>query len=70
VGIQVPEPAGLNGVFGVTVETVSGGPVVAARMLTVTTKDVQMFTIQPLSDDHSAVRIPQADSDPGVLVKP
>ncbi|MDH6580058.1 DUF5719 family protein [Kitasatospora sp. MAP5-34] len=69
VGMQVPEPAGLNGVFGLTVETESGGPVVAARMLAVNVNNIPMFTIQPLRDDHSTVQVPQADQDPGVLIK-
>ncbi|MDH6124076.1 DUF5719 family protein [Kitasatospora sp. GP82] len=70
VGLPAPEPGGLNGVFGLTVETVSGGPVVAARMLAVNTKDIPMFTIQALSDDHSTVQVPHADQDPAVLIHP
>ncbi|MGK4581119.1 DUF5719 family protein [Kitasatospora sp. HPMI-4] len=70
VGLPAPEPGGLNGVFGVTVETVSGGPVVAARMLAANTKDIPMFTIQPFSDDHSTVQVPHAAQDPGVLNRP
>ncbi len=68
VSMQVPEPAGLNGVFGLTVETESGGPVTAARMLTVNNNNIPMFTIQALRDDHSTVVVPQAGQDPGVLV--
>lgn len=49
-------------------ETLSGGPVVAARMLAVNTNNVPMFTIQALNDDHSSVVVPQAAQDPGVLV--
>jgi len=70
VGMPVPEPGGLKDVFGLTVETVSGGPVVAARMLAVDSKGVPMFTIQALLDDHSTVRVPQADQEPGLLVRP
>ncbi|MER7674071.1 DUF5719 family protein [Kitasatospora sp. NPDC096128] len=69
VAIPAPEPAGLNGVFAVTVETESGGPVVAARMLAVPTKDVPMFTVQALRDDHSTVQVPQATQDPGVVLR-
>ncbi|MEV4616458.1 DUF5719 family protein [Kitasatospora sp. NPDC049258] len=69
VALDVPDPDGLNGVYGLTVETVSGGPVMAARMLTVPTKDVQMFTIQALADDHSTVRLPHAQGDPGLLLR-
>ncbi|WP_230210180.1 DUF5719 family protein [Streptomyces kaniharaensis] len=67
VALPAPEPGGLNGSFALTVETVSGGPVVAARMLAVTTKDVPMFTVQALRDDHSSVKVPRAAQDPGVV---
>lgn len=69
VALPAPEPAGLNGVFALTVETVSGGPVVAARMLSLPTKDVPMFTVQALRDDRSTVKVPQADQDPGVVLR-
>ncbi|WP_371481197.1 DUF5719 family protein [Kitasatospora sp. NBC_00315] len=69
VGLPAPEPEGLSGPFAITMETVSGGPVVAARMLAITTKDVPMFTIQSLADDRSTVRVPRADQDPGLLVR-
>ncbi|WP_344447060.1 DUF5719 family protein, partial [Kitasatospora nipponensis] len=68
VVLPAPEPTGGNGSFGLTVETLSGGPVVAARVLAVPSKDVPMFTVQALSDDHSYVQVPQAAQDPGVLV--
>ncbi|MBV6702439.1 hypothetical protein KV557_35975 [Kitasatospora aureofaciens] len=67
VSLPAPEPGGLNGSFALTVETVSGGPVVAARMLAIPTKDVPMFTVQALRDDHSSVKVPQAAQDPGVV---
>lgn len=69
VSVDNPDPAGLNGVYALTVETENGGPVVAARMLTVMNKDVQMFTIQQFSDDHSTVRVPHTGDDPGMLVR-
>ncbi|MFD8753443.1 DUF5719 family protein [Kitasatospora sp. NPDC059577] len=69
VALPAPEPAGLNGVFALTVETVSGGPVVAARMLSIPAKDVPMFTVQALRDDHSTVKVPQAAQDPGVVLR-
>ncbi|MFE7564079.1 DUF5719 family protein, partial [Kitasatospora sp. NPDC057500] len=69
VAIQAPEPAGLNGSYALTVETVSGGPVAAARMLAITTKDVPMFTVQALRDDRSSVKVPQASQDPGVVLR-
>ncbi|MFE4358258.1 DUF5719 family protein [Kitasatospora sp. NPDC056800] len=69
VALPAPEPAGLNGVFALTVETVSGGPVVAARMLSLPAKDVPMFTVQALRDDRSTVKVPQAGQDPGVVLR-
>ncbi|GAB2751084.1 DUF5719 family protein [Kitasatospora kifunensis] len=69
VSVAAPEPAGGNGSFGLTMETVSGGPVVAARMLSVASNNVPMFTVQALRDDHSYVQIPQANPDAGVLVR-
>ncbi|MFJ7910212.1 DUF5719 family protein [Kitasatospora sp. NPDC096204] len=69
VALPAPEPAGLNGTFALTVETVSGGPVVAARMLSQPTKDVPMFTVQALRDDRSTVKVPQAGQDPGVVLR-
>ncbi|WP_371497363.1 DUF5719 family protein [Kitasatospora sp. NBC_00374] len=69
VALDVPDPAGLNGVFSLTLETLSGGPVVAARILTIPAKDVPMFTIQEFADDHSTVRLPYTQGDPGVLLR-
>ncbi|MGW7583541.1 DUF5719 family protein [Kitasatospora sp. NPDC054768] len=69
VALPAPEPAGLNGVFALTAETVSGGPVVAARMLSLPAKDVPMFTVQVLRDDRSTVKVPQAGQDPGVVLR-
>ncbi|MEU1290374.1 DUF5719 family protein [Kitasatospora sp. NPDC005856] len=69
VALPAPEPAGLNGVFALTVETVSGGPVMAARMLSLPAKDVPMFTVQALRDDRSTVKVPQAGQDPGVVLR-
>ncbi|MDH6110800.1 hypothetical protein P3T36_004374 [Kitasatospora sp. MAP12-15] len=67
VSLPSPEPAGGTGNFGVSLQTLTGGPVVAARMLAVNTNSVPMFTIQALNDDHSNVVVPQADQDPGIL---
>ncbi|WP_405017696.1 DUF5719 family protein [Kitasatospora sp. NBC_00070] len=69
VSLPAPDPAGLNGTFGLTVETVAGGPVAAARMLLLPLKDVPMFTIQSIRDDHSTVSVPHADPDPAVLLR-
>ncbi|MFD0528530.1 DUF5719 family protein [Kitasatospora arboriphila] len=60
---------GLNGVYGITAETVSGGPVVAARMLALPQKDVPMFTVQAFRDDHSTVTVPYAQNDPGLVLR-
>ncbi|BFV58997.1 DUF5719 family protein [Kitasatospora sp. CMC57] len=69
VALPAPDPAGLNGTFGLTVESVSGGPVAAARMLLLPLKDVPMFTIQSIPDDHSTVSVPHAAPDPAVLLR-
>ncbi|WP_457032045.1 DUF5719 family protein [Kitasatospora sp. P5_F3] len=69
VALPAPEPTGLNGFFGLTVETVSGGPVAAARMLAIPAKDVPMFTIQSIRDDHGTVTVPHAAPDPAILLR-
>ncbi|GJF34804.1 hypothetical protein KNE206_75040 [Kitasatospora sp. NE20-6] len=69
VAVQGLEPSGLNGVYGITAETVSGGPVVAARMLSLPQKDVPMFTVQAFRNDRSTVTVPHAQNDPGVLLR-
>ncbi len=69
VALPAPEPTGLNGSYALTVETVSGGPVTAARMLAIPYKDVPMFTVQALRDDRSTVKVPQASQDPGVVLR-
>ncbi|MFB6890503.1 DUF5719 family protein [Kitasatospora sp. NPDC056327] len=69
VALPAPEPGGLNGGYALTVETVSGGPVAAARMLAIPTKDVPMFTVQALRDDRSSVKVPRASQDPGVVLR-
>lgn len=60
-------PAGAKGAYALTVETVSGGPVYAARTLTLPHEGTPMFTIQPLSDDHAMVSVPKATQDLTVL---
>ncbi|MCU7824497.1 DUF5719 family protein [Kitasatospora sp. DSM 101779] len=69
VVVQNLEPAGLNGSYGITAETVSGGPVVAARMLALPQKDIPMFTVQGFRDDHSTVTVPYAQNDPGLVLR-
>ncbi|MBT2456323.1 DUF5719 family protein [Streptomyces sp. ISL-86] len=58
-----PAPSGGKGPYALTVETLSGGPVYAARTLTLPHEGVPMFTVQPLSDDHSTVLVPKAVQD-------
>lgn len=69
VSLPSPEPAGLNGSFGLTLQTLTGGPVAAARMLAIPAKDVPMFTVQPFHDDRSTVTVPNAAANPAVLVR-
>jgi hypothetical protein len=69
VAVQGLEPAGVNGVYGITAETLSGGPVVAARMLAIAQKDIPMFTVQSFRDDHSTVTVPYAENDPGLVLR-
>ncbi|MEU7553831.1 DUF5719 family protein [Streptomyces sp. NPDC044571] len=62
-------PAGAKGVYALTVETVSGGPLYAARTLTLPHEGIPMFTVQPLSDDHAMVSVPKAAQDLTVLTQ-
>ncbi|MFI1972881.1 hypothetical protein BLA24_16390 [Streptomyces cinnamoneus] len=65
--VDVPQPDGGKGVYAVTVEKVSGGPVHASRMLVLPKDGVPMFTIQPLPDDRSTVAVPEAEQDLSLL---
>ncbi|MGW5850061.1 DUF5719 family protein [Streptomyces sp. NPDC055254] len=60
-------PAGGKGTYALTVETLSGGPVHAARTLTLPHDGITMFTVQALTDDHSTVSVPRAAQDLSVL---
>ncbi|MFJ8753648.1 DUF5719 family protein [Streptomyces sp. NPDC102441] len=60
-------PAGLKGGYALTVETESGGPVHAARTLTVAEDGIDMFTVQTLPDDGGTVEVPEAEQDLSVL---
>ncbi|MFF2780776.1 DUF5719 family protein [Streptomyces sp. NPDC058052] len=61
-------PKGVKGSYAVTVEPVAGGgPVYAARMLTVTEDGIPMFTVQTLVDDRGTVQVPTARQDLTVL---
>ncbi|GAA4004191.1 DUF5719 family protein [Streptomyces marokkonensis] len=65
--VEAPVPAGLEGTYALTVETVSGGPVHASRTLTGQDDDVASFTVQTLRDDRGTVSVPNADEDLSVL---
>ncbi|OII68037.1 DUF5719 family protein [Streptomyces sp. CC77] len=65
--VTAPVPAGLKGTYALTVETGSGGPVHASRMLTQPEDGVQMFTIQALTNDGSRVAVPRVEQDLTVL---
>ncbi|MFD3517042.1 DUF5719 family protein [Streptomyces sp. NPDC058657] len=65
--VTAPVPTGLKGSYALTVETVSGGPVHASRMLQFQQGRIPMFTIQTLPDDKGTVVVPRAQSDLSVL---
>ncbi|MER6168945.1 DUF5719 family protein [Streptomyces violaceorubidus] len=67
--VDAPVPAGLKGSYALTVETVSGGPVHASRVLTGSDEDVAAFTVQTLPDDRGTVSVPNAEEDLSVLQK-
>ncbi|MEU0628142.1 DUF5719 family protein [Streptomyces sp. NPDC005989] len=67
LAVTPPVPSGLKGGYALTVETESGGPVHAARTLTVTQDGIQMFTVQTLPDDNGTVEVPTAEQDLSVL---
>lgn len=60
-------PAGLKGTYALTVERLSGGQLYASRTLALPVGDVQMFTIQPMPDDHGTVSVPEAAQDLRIL---
>ncbi|MFI2783252.1 DUF5719 family protein [Streptomyces sp. ALB3] len=60
-------PPGLKGGYALTVETESGGPVHAARTLTIAEGGVGMFTVQTLPDDGGTVEVPAVEQDLSVL---
>ncbi|MFB7954697.1 DUF5719 family protein [Streptomyces sp. NPDC056045] len=67
LAVVPPVPSGLKGGYALTVETESGGPVHAARTLTVTQGGIKMFTVQTLPDDGGTVEVPEAVQDLSVL---
>jgi hypothetical protein len=66
LAIEPPKPSG-KGVFSVSVEPVSGGPVHACRMLTASTGGLPMFTLQTMPDDHATVAVPTSKEDLSIL---
>ncbi|MGA4960168.1 DUF5719 family protein [Streptomyces lavendulocolor] len=67
LAVTPPVPAGLKGSYALTVETVSGGPVHAARTLAEPDDGLPMFTVQTLADDRGTVEVPVAGQDLSVL---
>ncbi|MCX5200827.1 DUF5719 family protein [Streptomyces sp. NBC_00237] len=67
LSVAAPVPTGLKGTYALTVEQVSGGPVHAARILTVMEDRIPMFTVQPMPDDKGTVVVPRATNDLSVL---
>lgn len=63
------QPGGLEGTYALTVEPLSGGPVYAARTLSLPQNGVPMFTVQALPDDRGTVSVPEAKQDLSVLQK-
>lgn len=64
-----PAPSGAKGSYALTVETLSGGPVHAARTLTLPHDGIPMFTVQAFGDDRSTVAVPKAAEDPSILLR-
>ncbi|MEU6016537.1 DUF5719 family protein [Streptomyces sp. NPDC047515] len=67
LAVTPPVPSGLKGGYALTVRTESGGPVYAARTLSIPRNGVQMFTVQTLPDDGATVEVPAAVQDLAVL---
>ncbi|MFC9283779.1 DUF5719 family protein [Streptomyces collinus] len=67
--VAAPAPSSGKGTYALTVETVSGGPVYAARTLSATEAGIPGFTIQTLPSDRGLVAVPEADEDLAVLQK-
>ncbi|MCK1818394.1 DUF5719 family protein [Streptomyces sp. XM83C] len=61
--VTLPSLTGIKGTYALTVETVSGGPVYAARTLAAGGG----FTIQTLLDDRGTVAVPHASEDLSVV---
>lgn len=65
--VDMPAPSGLKGSYALTVETTSGGPVYASRLLESKLDSVPAFTIQTLPDDRGTVAVPKAHQDLSIL---
>ncbi|WP_051732366.1 DUF5719 family protein [Kitasatospora phosalacinea] len=69
VTVEGIDPEGANGPYALTLRTLGGGPVLATRQLSVTTKDVPAFTTQRFRDDHATVEVPRVAADPGIVLR-
>ncbi|MFF5364847.1 DUF5719 family protein [Streptomyces scabiei] len=65
--VDMPAPSGLKGSYALTVETTSGAPVYASRLLQSKLDSVPAFTIQTLPDDRGTVAVPKAHQDLSIL---
>ncbi|QFQ97886.1 hypothetical protein F9278_18550 [Streptomyces phaeolivaceus] len=65
--VEMPAPGGLKGTYALTVETTSGGPVYASRLLESRLDNVPAFTIQTLPDDRGTVAVPEARQDLSIM---
>ncbi|MBZ3908697.1 DUF5719 family protein [Streptomyces griseiscabiei] len=67
--VDMPAPSGLKGTYALTVETTSGAPVYASRLLESKFDGVPAFTIQTLPDDRGTVAVPEARQDLSIMQK-
>lgn len=65
--VDMPAPSGLKGTYALTVESTSGAPVYASRLLESKLDSVPAFTIQTLPDDRGTVAVPKARQDLSIL---
>ncbi|MFE7762652.1 DUF5719 family protein [Streptomyces sp. NPDC057438] len=65
--VDMPAPSGLKGTYALTVESISGAPVYASRLLESELDSVPAFTIQTLPDDRGTVAVPKAHQDLSIL---
>ncbi|MFE7353765.1 DUF5719 family protein [Streptomyces sp. NPDC057543] len=67
LAVTPPVPSGLKGGYALTIRTESGGPVHAARTLSLPQDGVEMFTVQTLPYDGGTVEVPAVEQDLSVL---